>query len=128
MQALSKTCGRFFVTVVLSTLALSTGCQQSLHADHRLDQRLEKLRGTANAVAKGEAIRPAKLAEMGRRIDHETRSDAAKFERDLREAHRLAALDIRRWNERQPLYRKSIAREFWGKPQNIETVFIDLFY
>lgn len=128
MSLLDKRCGRFYVIASVVVLSLSAGCQHQQKADRRVAQRLENIRGVAEYVAKDGSRRSAKLAEMGRRIDREARRDAAKLARDVREVNRLAALDVRRWNERQPVYRKSIAREFWGKPQNIEPVFIDMFY
>lgn len=113
---------------LLPASALSSGCQQQPRAEQRLSERTGSMARVIDGVARDESRRPARLAAMARRIDREARNDSAKLDRDIRELGRLTNQEVREWNQMQPRMWKAVGRELWGKPEHIETTFIDLFY
>lgn len=83
---------------------------------------------TLNVYLQSERERPQKLERTIALMGHVIEEDAAQLDRNTRWFAKIIESDVRRFEERQPLYRAVILDLLDGKPENLEHNAIDLFY
>lgn len=111
-----------------AVLAAAPGCQPQRLAQERLSYRARQSEWAAGTLAAREQ-RSAVLVDRDLRfLQERLELDAVRTERDMAELDRLIRRDIDRWNARQPAYRRELQRILRGKPEQIESTAIWLFY
>lgn len=108
--------------------SLVSGCQHAEYAQRRLDQRAANLSWTVGQLEKSEASRPGNLNRTVTLLGDIAEEDAQQLDRNLRWMGRMIQSDARRFEERQPVYRRTILDILDGQPEAIEKTAIDLFY
>jgi hypothetical protein len=116
------------VISALLVLGPATGCQHADYSQRRLDQRNATLIWTVQQLEKSEASRPDKLDWTFTQIKDVLNDDAQKLDRNVHWIGRIIQSDARRFEDRQPDYRRVILDILDGKPEAIEMNAIDLFY
>ena len=114
--------------VLLAAQVAGVGCDTLPGGDRRMRMRTDGLRETVGIWSKVEQERPARLRRAAEFIAADLNRQAVAFERNAREAERLAERDVQRFQDRQPLYRDTAGRILWGKPQQIPPEIPILFY
>lgn len=129
-------------------LVVSTGCQQrsapaadvpaparnapaepTNYAAERLNLRLDRVRTTAQVLADSERSRPGKLAYAANYAAVTIpKQNVEHLQRNGQEAGRLIQREFQRFEERQPLYWEKALQILYGKPQDIESNAITLFF
>ncbi|MBU0639055.1 MAG: hypothetical protein KKB50_09340 [Planctomycetes bacterium] len=117
---------RWLVAAALVAV-LNSGCQQRQHAEDRVQARWEGIGRTWETYVAREADSPPHLHRADRYIRQRLSRDARAAERDFRQVEVYLERDLRRWRERQPIYRNKAAELLRGKPETIEHTAIHLF-
>lgn len=112
----------------LALLAANAGCRHHDLAAGRLEARQAKLHQTAETWAQTEQSRPSRLARTAQHGVWYFQHQAEELDRNLSGAARYLERDLRRWRDRQRVYREKALDLLYGKPERIEPNAIILFY
>ena len=115
--------------VVAALMMSATGCQHQDLAERRARMRRDNIARTVNMIERSEASRPARMGRTLTAIDRRARLDARNTVLNGERVENQVKRSFRRWQDRQPYYRKGIDRFLLrGKPENIEPTAIILFW
>jgi len=120
-------CGGIRVALTaLAGLAALAGCRNP-QAERRLAEREASLRWTAHAWADREQPAPQRLRADAEFMRNNIDRDARLLDRDVRAFRAYLEYDLRRFQERQPEYRRKIDEILRGQPEHIERTAIIMF-
>ncbi len=111
------------------TVVLLSGCTEQRFARERFESRNERLAYTLGRYGRSEAQRPDRMSyafgRVGRAIEIDARrTREATPERVVNWVDR----DVRRMQERAPLYKQKIGDTLDGRVETLERIAISLFY
>jgi hypothetical protein len=124
--------GRRCVLLLLFPLALTlvaaTGsCERSPAADRRLHMRTDRMQYTVNTWAKSEQGRPAHLKRSLDFVPYVVRRDTTRLKAAGEWFVDWQGREIKRFQDRGPVYLDKTGRVLWGKPEGVEPSVIMFF-
>jgi hypothetical protein len=110
------------------TLVAATGsCERSPAADRRLHMRTDRMQYTVNTWAKSEQGRPARLQRSLDFVPYVVQRDATRLKTAGEWFVDWQRRDIKRFQDRGPVYLDKTGHVLWGKPEEIEQRVIMFF-
>lgn len=114
--------------LTVACLAAAAGCSSTAKSDTRLAYRVANVANTVGVIEDGEVVRPQKLDQTVRTWSRVLDEDARKTARHPALIDQYYRFEFKRWNDRQPFYRRMIEGMLAGHPEQIESNAIILFY
>jgi len=115
------------IAVAAFAVAPIVGCSAPA-AQKANAERLQRANGWLREFAKGERARSQEVNAAGREISRRWWEDVSKTDLNGLRLQHGANEDVDRWGVRKHLYPIEIRREVRGKPENIESTAIRMFY
>jgi hypothetical protein len=109
------------------TLAATSGCERSPAADRRLRMRTDRMQYTVNTWAKSEQGRPAHLQRSLDFVPYVVQRDATRLKAAGEWFIDWQGREIKRFQDRGPVYLDKTGRVLWGKPEGVEPSVIMFF-
>ena len=106
---------------------LVAGCEDPAH-QQRINLRRENLQKTARLFEQEEAPRMDKLGRTFALLRTQHERDVEYTRRNPKIVRDWVENDIKRWNERQPIYGKAIQDQTKGDPENIKRTIPYMLY
>jgi hypothetical protein len=111
----------------LSLTVVAGGCAPSPAADRRLHMRTDRMQYTVNTWAKSEQGRPAHLQRSLDFVPYVVQRDTRRLKAAGEWFIDWQGRDIKRFQDRGPVYLDKTGRVLWGKPEGIEPSAIMFF-
>lgn len=108
--------------------AFIAGCAHSEMARQRAHMREDGMANSARVFVRHEAEAPERMNRTLAAVDEKHRADVLATDENGRKIDGWLEFDRRRWDERQPEYRRHIENQLNGKPESIEPNAILLFW
>ncbi|MCG3128926.1 MAG: hypothetical protein CHACPFDD_03822 [Phycisphaerae bacterium] len=120
---------KFAILVAAAAAAAHTvGCAPSPRSDTRLAYRVANMANTIGIVEDAEVQRPRTFNDTLGVWTRGIEQDARKTGRHPELIDQYYRFQFKRWNDRQPFYRRTLEGVFSGQPERIEGNAITLFY